>query len=227
MKKLLFTLLIIAAVASAVTAQRKNAAPKVATKPVLSAVNETAPPPAPAMKTLGVFIEKYSLNIEVNSDGTSVQTFETQMRFDSPIAINYFGRHQRIFNGDLTKAEVIDAYFLRKGAAAKIAVPPEAIQINPTPQAEAAPAFSSLKLLDIKFADLKVGDSVYYKYRLINIKPNFPGHFDEFEVLPGVFEWVSAEITMSAPTSFPLYTQAVGLEGGPLPERWQIEMAVA
>jgi hypothetical protein len=74
-------------------------------------------------------------------------------------------------------------------------------------------------MLDIKFADLKVGDSVYFKYRLIHIKPNFQGHFDEFEVLPGVFEWVSAEITMSAPTNFPLYTQAAGLEGGPPPDQ--------
>lgn len=216
MKKLLFTLLIIAAVTSAVTAQRN---PKTVTKPAVSAVNKMVPPPAREIKTLGVLVEKYSLNIEVNSDGTSVQTFETQMRLDSQVAINYFGRHQRVFNGDLTKAEVIDAYFMRKGAAAKTPIAPEAIQINPTPQAEAAPAFSSLKLLDIKFADLKVGDSVYFKYRLTHIKPNFPGHFDEFAVLPGVFEWVSAEITMSAPTSFPLYTQAVGLEGGRLPNQ--------
>jgi len=219
MKTLLSALLIIAAVTGAVTAQRKNAAPKTVTKPAASAINKTAPPPAPELKILGVLVEKYSLNIEVNSDGTSVQTFETQMRLDSQVAINYFGKHQRVFNGDLTKVEVIDAYFLRKGAAAKTPVAPEAIQINLTPQAEAAPAFSSLKMLDIRFADLKVGDSVYFKYRLIHIKPNFPGHFDEFAVLPGVFEWVSAEITMSAPTSFALYTQAVGLEGGPLPDQ--------
>lgn len=219
MKKLLFTLLIIAAITSAVTAQRKNAAPKVVKKPGGSAVKKTAPPPAPEVKTFGVVVEKYFLNIEVNSDGTSMQTYETQMRFDSQVAIDFFGRHQRIFNGDLTKAEVIDAYFLRKGAAAKTAVAPEAIQIKPTPQAEAAPAFSSLKILDIRFADLKVGDSIYFKYRLIQIKPNFRGHFDEFEVLPGLFEWVSGEITMSAPTIFPLYTQAVGLEGGRLPDQ--------
>jgi hypothetical protein len=138
MKTLLSTLLIIAALTSAVTAQRKNAVPKAVAKPAVSAPNKTAPPPAPEMKTLGVLVEKYSINIEVNSDGTSVQTFETQMRFDSQAAINYFSRHQRIFNGDLTKAEVMDTYYLRKDAAAKTPVAPEAIRINPTPQAEAA-----------------------------------------------------------------------------------------
>jgi hypothetical protein len=60
-KTLLTTVLIIAAVASAATAQRKTSAPKVVTKPAVSAVNK--PPSAPEMKTLGVLMEKYSLNI--------------------------------------------------------------------------------------------------------------------------------------------------------------------
>ena len=221
MKTLLVTLLIIAALACSITAQRKNGTPTVVAKPTGSITKNAAPAPSPVPepKTLGVFVEKYTLDIDVNSDGSSVQTLETQIRFDSQVAIDYFGRHQKIFNGDLTKAEVIDAYFLRKGATTKTQLAPEAIQIKPTPQAEAAPGFSSLKILDIRFADLKIGDSVYYKYRLTNFKPNFPGHFDDFQVLPALFEWVSAEITLSSPTSFPLHTQAVGLEGGPLPDQ--------
>lgn len=196
-------------------------------RPVVKKPAADPPPPPRAMrKTIGIFVEKYVLNFDVNSDGTAVQTYESQTRFDTHEALEGFGTVQKIFNGDLEKIEVLEAYYLQKKTGKKVPLGPDSISMAPTAQAEAAPAFSSLRLFEIVFPGLEVGDTAYYKYKLTTTRPHFPGHFDEFETLPAIFEWGAVEINLSAPANYPLYTQSTGLDGGKLPDengrtRWQ------
>ncbi|HVE58604.1 MAG TPA: DUF3857 domain-containing protein [Pyrinomonadaceae bacterium] len=176
-------------------------------------------------KTLGVTVEKYVANHEVNADGTAVETWEMQQRFDSDLVIERYKKLERTFNGDLQKAEVLDAYIL-KADGTKLALPPDAIQIKPTPQAEAAPSFSSYKQIQILYADLKKGDATYFKIRITTTKPYFEKQFDMIENFPLAYNWKSVEINLTAPPDFPLYVQAVDLDGGRLTDengkaRWQ------
>lgn len=223
MKYLFLTVLILSIYAFPSLAQRPVKRP-VVKKPL--ATPKAPPDPVAKRKTLGLFVEKHILNYDVNADGTAVQTVESQARFDSLAANEDFGKIQREFIAGLEKIEVLDAYVLQKSTGKKIPLSSDKIHIAPTAQAEAAPAFSSVQMFEIDFTGLDVGDTAYYKYKLTTIKSHFPGHFDEFETLPAIFEWGAVEINLSAPMNYPLYTQTVGLEGGKLPDengraRWQ------
>jgi len=176
-------------------------------------------------KTLGITVEKYVADYQVNADGTSVETWEMQQRFDTDLVIERYKKLERTFNSDLRKAEVLDAYIL-KADGKKVALAPDAIQIKPTSQAEAAPNFSSYKQIQISYDDLKEGDATYFKMRLTTTKPYFENQFDMLESFPVAYNWKSVEINLTAPPDFPLYVQAVDLNGGKLADengkaRWQ------
>ncbi len=210
MKNLNFTVLIIFALTVSLYGQ--NRAPRRVTgkRPVIiSSVAASVPKPI----TLGITFERYATQTDVNADGTATQTLEFVQRFTNETAIASAAKFERIFNGDLQKVEVLDAQIL-KADGRKIPVPASSIQIKPTAQAEAAPSFSSLKMVEIKFDDVKIGDGVTVKIRLIKMKPDFSGHFDEVEVFPMVYEWKSIEVSLTAPKDYQLFTQAVDLEGG-------------
>jgi transglutaminase-like putative cysteine protease len=174
---------------------------------------------------LGITVEKYVKNYEVNADATVVETWEMQQRFDSDLVIERFRTFERAFNGDLQKAEVLEAYIV-KADGRKIALAPDAVQIKPTPQAEAAPSFSSYKQIRIAYDDLEKGDATYFKIRLTTLKPYFDKQFDFLEVFPLGFGWKSIEVNLTAPADFPLSVQAVDLNGGRLADengkaRWK------
>lgn len=211
MKNLNFTVLIIFALTVSLYSQNRAPRRVTAKRPVIVTSVET--PPVPKLLTLGITFERYATNTDVNADGTATQTLEFVQRFNTETAIAAAAKFERIFNGDLQKVEVLNAQIL-KADGRKLSVPAASIQIKPTAQAEAAPSFSSLKTVEIKFDDVKAGDAVTVKIRLIKTKPVFPGHFDKVEVFPMVYEWKSIEVSVNAPKDYPLYTQAVDLEGG-------------
>ncbi|HEY8559931.1 MAG TPA: DUF3857 domain-containing protein [Pyrinomonadaceae bacterium] len=175
--------------------------------------------------TLGITVEKYAVTYDVNADGTAVQTWEMQQRFDSEVVIERFKKFERAFNGDLQKAEVLDAYIL-KADGRRLALAAGDVEIKPTPQAEAAPSFSSYKQVEIAYRELAKGDATYFKIRLTTLEPHFDKQFDMLEVFPRAYGWKSVEVNLTAPADFPLYVQAVELDGGKLSDengraRWR------
>lgn len=222
MKNLSLTVLIIIAFVSSLDAQKRPVRRTIPRKTDIIQRIGNAQTSAPK---LGVAFEKYISTTDINADGTATQTLETVQRVTSEIALDKFNKYERVFNGDLQKVEVLEAQIL-KADGKKIPVPAEAVQIKLTAQAEAAPDFSSLKLLEIKFNDFKVGDASAVKVRIHTTKPYFAKHFDDIDVFPAVYEWKSIEVNVSAPTDFPLYTQANNLDGGKLSDengraRWR------
>jgi hypothetical protein len=189
------------------------------TKPPRSVKNKIKEPPVAAVKTaeslrtIGVTIERYRCDYEINRDGTSIQTIEMVRRYVTPIAIENFNKYEKVFNADLESVEILEAYTL-DAAGKKTPLEAKSFGVKPTPQAEAAPAFSSLSTAEIKFENLKIGDRAGFKMRVARKKPVFNPHFDAIEYLPAIFEWKTAEINFSAPADFPLFVQAVDLEGG-------------
>jgi hypothetical protein len=164
------------------------------------------------------------MSYDVRGDGTSSK-HGMQQRFDSDLVIDRFKKFERSFNGDLQRAEVLEAYIL-KADGTRVALEADAVQIEPTPQAEAAPSFSSYKQIQIHYGALQKGDATYFKVRLTTLKPHFERQFDFLEVFPLGYAWKSIEVNLSAPADFPLYIQAVELEGGRLRDensraRWQ------
>ncbi|MFN0278555.1 MAG: DUF3857 domain-containing protein [Pyrinomonadaceae bacterium] len=201
------------------------------TKKSVRAVKLVTSPPAivpiakAEPKTVGLSIERYISNIDVASDGTFVQTLEVLQRFNSKTAIDHFKRVEKIFNRDLEEIEVSDTYIL-KANGRKIATPASAVEIKRTPQAEAAPSFSSMMMVEINFDGMEVGDAAHYSLKFRKKKTFFDKHFDQIDYLASIFDWKSAEINLSAPLDYPIFIEAVGLDGGRLPDsdgraRWQ------
>ena len=214
MKNLHYTVLIVFALSISLYGQRRVSHRPTTKRPIIiQTLKDSRNVPKPA--TLGVTFERYATTTEVNGDGTSAQTWEITERFNTETAAKSFSTFRRTFNGDLNSVEVLDAQTL-KADGTKVPVPAASIQIKPTAQAEAAPNFSHLKMIEIKFDDLKVGDAAFIKFRILTTKSYFADNFDQIEVFPPIYEWKSIEINLTAPKDFPLYTQAFDLEGGKL-----------
>ncbi len=196
------------------------------TKKPAKVIRLQGPPPAVApVTTVGLTIERYVNNIEVAADGTSVQTWDLLQRFHSKQAIERFSKVEKVFNRDLEEIEVFDIYIL-KADGRKIVIPASAVQTKRTPQTEAAPSFSSLMMVEINFDGVEVGDAAHYSMRLRTKRTHFEKYFDSVDYLASVYDWKYAEINLSAPIDYPIYTEAVDLDGGRLPDsngraRWQ------
>lgn len=230
MRKFIFTFLTAFAFVNLCFGQKPKPRP-IVKRPVVGTIQSVATKTPVVVETkpltLGISIERYVSTTDVNADGTATETWEMLQRASSPYALEKISSFERVFNGDLERAEILEAYVLKAGGG-KIPVPAEAIEIKPTAQAEAAPTFSSLKIIQVKFGAVAVGDAVFMKIRFQKIKPHFPEQFDDIEIFPAVYEWKSVEINVTAPANFPLYTQAENLEGGRLADengraRWHWE----
>lgn len=233
MRKIFFTCLILSVFAfGAAEAQKRPTKARETVKIQAAPLSKTTKT-VEAPKTVGLTVERYVSNHEVKADGTAVQTIEIRQRFDSEIALARFAKFERVFNADLEDIEVLEA-FVVKPDGAKTPVAVADIKKRLTPQAEAAPAFSSLKTILIEFKNLKLGDAVAFKYQSRSHKPVFERSFSEMEVFTSLFNWKSIEVNLSAPADFPLYTQAVDLSGGRIADeqgrarwRWTRENFVA
>jgi hypothetical protein len=142
MKKTIFTLLIISVLAFSLIGQTRKPRPvtvkgQTNVTAVKSAVEKkkTIRSAAEKKNTLGVSVERYVITTDVNADGTATQTLEMLQRLNSETAVEGFKKYERIFNADLERAEVLEAYVLKTDGA-KIAVPAASIQIKPTAQAK-------------------------------------------------------------------------------------------
>ena len=185
-----------------------------------------APPPAKVEeKNLGLVVDKYVSNYELNADGTGTEIREIQQRCTYEACVQRLESFKQIFNGDLQKMRIMQAHVV-KADGTKSAVPASAITDRATDQSEAAPGFSSLRELAIKFEGLKVGDAAYVKVETITTKPTFAGQFDSLELFTLLFDWKSIEVNVAAPADFALFIDATGLDGGKLADengrsRWQ------
>lgn len=188
-------------------------------------ITRVPPPPPPKLKTddpaaksTGLAIERYVNDIKVESDGTSVQTWDVLQRFKSKSATEKYKHVEKVFNKDLEEVEVSDTYILKPDGR-KIPLPSSSVTTRRTPQTEAAPAYSSSMQTDITFDGIEVGDAAHYTFKLRTKKTFFDKEFSRAEYLIALFDWDNAEINLSAPADLPLFTQAIGLDGGRLPDK--------
>ncbi|HKP69344.1 MAG TPA: DUF3857 domain-containing protein, partial [Pyrinomonadaceae bacterium] len=185
----------------------------------------SAKPVPKELLSLGATVEKYVSNYEINADGTAHETVEMQRRCSSNECIEFLSTFKQIFNSDLQQLKVLDAYLV-KADGKIVKLPATAITDRPTPQSEAAPGFSSLREVEIKYSPWRVGDAGYVKIESVTTKPILEKRFDALELFPVIFDWKSIEVNVSAPAGYELFAEAVGLDGGKLADengrsRWR------
>ena len=216
MYKIVSVLLLLSALAAPALCQRKKAAkptPKVFT------VKGDAPakPPVPSLTAprTGITVEKYFSNYDIRSDGTAHETFEVQQKCEIGSCLARVKSLKQEFNGETHNIRLLEATVL-KADGKRIDLPLTAGKVLPTPQAEAAPGFSSMKQFELEFPDVAVGDSVRYKLVLDTLKPIFGTGFDSLERFSLMYDWRAIEISVSAPAGFALQFDTPGLQGGPV-----------
>jgi hypothetical protein len=163
--------------------------------------------------TIERFISKY----EVNSDGTYVVTIEVTQRLNSKSEVDEAGQLRLDYSTSLQSLEVLEAYTTRPDGK-RVPVPAHGIQTRLTPEAEAAPNFSDLMVKVVTFPDLKVGSAITYKTRTTQKKPLLEGHFSMASVFIPLGVWKDAQVEINAPLDYPLYAEAIGMNGGRLPD---------
>jgi hypothetical protein len=183
------------------------------TKTTLTAATKKTDPFSLEGSSRQITFEKYSSSYELNSDGTAIQTLEVQARCNDKDCIDQLAKFRLPYNGDLQLVKTVDAYILRADGR-KTAVPTEAIKDRVSPQGEAAPGFSSLRILEISFDDLAPGDSAGHKIEIRTLKPVFGKNFSGLETFPLIYNWNSIDVDVTAASDYPVFFEADGLSGG-------------
>jgi transglutaminase-like putative cysteine protease len=189
--------------------------------PALAAQTTTAKlrPPAPAPQAVTVqpdiTVERYASSYDVNADGTFTGTVEVLKRLNTKAAVEGASPLRISYNAELQTVEIVEAYVLKPDGK-RVNVPATSIKTELSPEAVAAPEFTSFKLQSVTFPELKTGSAVFFKFRLTQTKPIFDGHFDMLEVFPANSVWDSVQVSVSAPANYPLYWDGVDVEGGRL-----------
>lgn len=208
MKKFLLTLIACLTLAPALAAQTKRVE-----------LQEPPPPPAPVAPAKPVQpdikFERYTSNYDVNADGTFTGTIEVLKRLNTKAAVDNASPLRISYNADLQKVEILEAYVLKPDGK-RVDVPATSIKSELSPEAVAAPEFTSFKLQSVTYPELKPGSAVYFKFRLTQVKPIFDGHFDMMEVFSANSVWNNVQVSVSAPANYPLYWDGVDVEGGRL-----------
>lgn len=170
-------------------------------------------------------IERYAVNYEINADGTFTSTLEFTQRCNMTIGCDSLKRFELPFNSAFQEIEILEAEIINaKGE--RLPVPAGNRQIKLAPEAEAAPNYTSLKTVQIKFDNVVAGDSTHFKIHLKDKQATLTGYFDSYVLLPVYAFWRDVEVNVNAPPNYPLQSEAIGFEGGKLPDengrsRWQ------
>lgn len=205
MKKLLVSLIVITIFASIIDAQRRRKRKPRKRNPTMAQLAK--------QRMIVDTFEKLINNYEIDESGKSVRTFEVLYRVDTPYIKDAPLRRDFVFNSDLESVEVLASHKIAADGTV-IPVPKENITVSRTPQAAAAPAFSSLKVVTIDFGKISHGEKYYYKVKTTEHKTYFEGKFSTLLVFTSYYNYTNVEVNVKAPASFPISVEAVGLFGG-------------
>lgn len=203
MRRLITLLLLVMVLPTAAVSQRR----RTPTPPRPVEVAKNSP------QTLGQAVEKYVSSYTIKSDGTAVQTLEMLQKCAIEACVERMKKLEQIYNAELQSLKLISATLIKKDGT-KVDVTKDNGKSLPTPQAESAPGFSSLRQFAVVFDKYELGDAISHKVEVHTTKSIFGNHFDSLELYPAVFEWKSIEVNVTAPTDVHLYFDTTGLEGG-------------
>ncbi len=142
-----------------------------------------------------------------------MRTMEVTNVVSNPGELHTLGTAKIPYNSRLQDAEIIEAVTI-KANGDKLPVDKSAILTQDAPGPNNVTMIQDLKFKIIVFPRLEVGDSVYYKAKITQKAPEFPKRFSFAQVFPGNTLWDDAQVTVSAPKTYPLHIKAVGVAGG-------------
>jgi hypothetical protein len=156
---------------------------------------------------------RYRSDYHVNADGTDVEVTEWALKVLTEQGVSIVNRASVGYSDRLQDAEILKAYTL-KADGRRIDVPPSNFQTESnTGKGKTAPIFSDIRTKTVAFAEVAVGDTVVFSYKLTQKEPAFPGNFSMMQSFSPFQVFDDAKVSLSAPASLPIHVYARGVRG--------------
>ena len=121
-------------------------------------------------------IERISVDVRLEADGTWVQTTEQRFKLQSQSGVEQAGQMVFVYDVTMQKFEVLSAY-TQKPDGRKVEVKKDAIFVRDLPASTGAPMFADIKVVVIVFPEIAVGDSLLAQVHHEQLQPMFPGQY--------------------------------------------------
>jgi transglutaminase-like putative cysteine protease len=165
---------------------------------------------SPAAAEPNVIVKQLHIDITVRPDGRYTRIAHIEQSATNAATVERLGQFSVPFNPSLQHVDIVEAYTLKADGTRK-PVHPDAIRKQLAPGVPNVAMFADIQQKVVVFPDLAVGDTEVVTIRTEIDHPLFPGHFtwaDEFERSTA---WQDVAITVTAPRTFPLYTETFEL----------------
>jgi transglutaminase-like putative cysteine protease len=175
------------------------------------ALSETVPSEALSVTELDL------TNIDVNADGTYTETMERKTLIRSQLAVDSYSQVDIPYIDKFQEVRILKAYTIAPDGS-EIPVAKNAIRTVDGDSSDGKSSYSDVKHRIIIFPNVNAGSRIYYKAITITKKPLFPGqYFARYWWGPGT-QYDRSEIYLSYNPKITLNIDAVGVQGGRLPD---------
>jgi transglutaminase-like putative cysteine protease len=165
------------------------------------AVAQTEAPSAIPIET-----KLYDERVEVNGQGLATDTVHFRVRANNAASAQRIGQQPILYSETMNDIDIVEAFTL-KADGRKIPVAPTAI-FTQMPQGDAqAIMFDDSRQKVVVFPDVEAGDTIEMTYRRRDKQAAMPGQFSFGRVFSPTAEADSADITIVAPQSYPLFVE--------------------
>jgi transglutaminase-like putative cysteine protease len=162
---------------------------------------------------------KFQADYQVNADATYTVVRETAYRLLTESALVHSGKMPISYSSKLEEVDILEAYTLKKDGR-RIDVGAAGIQ---TQQGRLAAGYGISRIdqrtMMITFPQLEVGDSIAYKYRLIQKEAVFPNQFYAASVFARGFAWDAIDVSIDMPSSIALQIETEQIHALPVIEQ--------
>ena len=161
--------------------------------------------------TPSIVVHAYTVNVEVNADGTAVATYHIEQTPSSQAAASQIGQYSIAFNPTLQRLDIDEAY-TRKRDGKRVPIDISAIRTQLVPGVANVPMFRDVQQKIVVFPDLGADDTEVLTYHETIEHPLFPGQFTWTNNFGPSTSWENVQVIITAPASYSLRTEAVGIE---------------
>jgi transglutaminase-like putative cysteine protease len=153
------------------------------------------------------------ISYDVQSDGSYVMDEVETARINNEQGIKQRAQLPLPFSTSLQDLDVLEAYTTTPEGK-RIDVTADKILLQQSPQSAGAPMFDDGKVKVVVFPAVEVGSALTVHLRKTQKKSLFPGQFSMMEVAWATTDVKSETVTVKAPESLVLHTEAVDMQGG-------------
>ncbi len=152
--------------------------------------------------------------IDVRADGTATETREWATKVLTEQGVSSANEAEVSYSQELQNADILEAYTI-KADGRRIDAPKSNYQrSSETGSDGASPMFSDLQSESVVFPEVGVGDTVVFKYRIVDREALFPGQFSFARSFSKFSVEDEVSIRLSAPSSMKMNVLARGVDGG-------------